>query len=151
MEIKTEVPKVDLLERLGFKTAATRVKDLKDRKRKLALAYELYRFVRPEKIEEFNRRLRAKTSKPGRWGMNEYQTLAFTPIGTYQEVPPAHVLASLETAQGHKCFDSFEIAHIVDVKDPILFGRINNCDDRFYIDQWDNDVRIEDILASNEG
>jgi hypothetical protein len=48
------------------------------------------------------------------------------------------------------CFDSFEIAKIQwkrEIKDPILFGRIDGCPDRFYVSQWDDDVRIEDILG----
>jgi len=136
----------DRLERLGFTAAGAKVKELSLRKRKMAIAYEHYRFVRPEKIAAFNEKLMRDTRKGG-----DYKTLAFTPVGQYAEVPPANVLDSLETAQGRQCFDTFEVAHIINVKDPILFGRINGCSDRFFIDQWDDDVRIEDILKPNEG
>lgn len=61
------------------------------------------------------------------------------------------VLDSLEVAMGRKCFDSFMVAHIIDVEDPILFGYINGCSDHFFIDQWDEDVKIQDILKDNEG
>lgn len=50
-----------------------------------------------------------------------------------------------------KCFDSFSVAHIAEVKDPILFGEIAECTDKFFIAQWDEDVKIEDILTEKEG
>lgn len=77
--------------------------------------------------------------------------LSFTLVEHYPEVPPAHVLDKMEEAIGRSCFDVFEVAHIVNVKDPILFGRVQGCPDLFFIDQWDDDIRIEDILATNEG
>jgi hypothetical protein len=137
---------IDRLEALGFKRASTKLKDLAVKKRKMALAYELYRFVRPENINRFNDKLRADSYKSG-----AYKILDFVGIESYKGAPPESVLASLETAQGHNCFDKFEVAYIRDVADPIIFGRIDGCEDRFYIDQWDEDVKIEDILRPNEG
>ncbi len=141
------------LEKLGFKTASDKVKKLSEKSRKLAIAYEHFRFVRKEKIADFNQKLKEKTMKRSNY-REEYQQLSFTPTENYSEVPPDHVLKSLEDALEKKCFDSFEIAHIVDVvkvPDPILFGRIEGCTDRFFIDQWDDDVSIQDILKDNEG
>ncbi len=148
MEITTkqEPAVIDRLEKLGFKAASTKVKELSVKQRKMAIAYEHYRFVRPEKIEAFKQKLE-KESRRG----NEYKTLAFTPVESYQEVPPPDVLEKMEVAVDRKCFDQFEVAHIINVKDPILFGRIKGCPDRFFIGQWDDDVRIEDILKPNEG
>ena len=57
----------------------------------------------------------------------------------------------LEEAKKLDCFDEFEIAYIAEVKDPILFGIVKGCSTKFYVAQWDDDVRIEDILAPNEG
>lgn len=146
METKTQDPVVvDQLERLGFKIAATKVKEASVKKRKMAIAYEHYRFVRQEKIDAFNAKLRKQGSS------YDYKTLAFTPVESYPEVPPADVLQKMETAVERKCFDQFEVAHIINVKDPILFGRIKGCPDRFFIGQWDDDVKIEDILKPNEG
>lgn len=140
-----------MLEKLGFAKAAGTLKDLAERKRKLALAYEHYRFVRQEKIDAFNAKLKAKTMK-GKAPFNAtWQTLDFTPIANYEHTPPMDVLQALETAQERKCFDSYEVAYIRNVKDPILFGRIDRCPDRFYIAQWDDDVKIEDILQAHEG
>ena len=141
------------LEKLGLKAASKRVIELRERKRKLALAYEHYRFVRQEKIDAFNQKLQKETQKDMKNGY-EYKTLSFTALESYEATPPESVLDALETAIGRNCFDSYEVAHIVTkvvTPDPILFGRIKACSDRFYIAQWDNDVRIEDILKSNEG
>lgn len=146
------VTTAERLAALGFKGLSEKLRMAKERKRKLALAYELYRFVRQEHVDAFNAKLREKTKKKtpefGGWS---YQKLSFTPIAAYEKAPPENVLISLETAQNHNIFDAFEVAHIVDVKDPILFGRIDACPDRFFVDQWDNDVCIKDLLKDNEG
>lgn len=133
------------LERLGFKNASDIIVKAKGIKRKLTIAYEHYRFVTQEKIDAFNLKLREQGSSR-RW-----QMLSFTPMEIYEKAPPENVLQALEEAHRQKCFDSFEVAHIIDVEDPILFGRINECPDRFFISQWDDDVKIEDLIKENEG
>lgn len=147
-----EMATVERLGRLGFKKAHGIVQRLAEKKRKLAIAYEHFRFVKQEKVDDFNKKLRVKTEiRTGVMG-SSYQQLSFTPVENYEKVPPTEVLDALEQAQDLRCFDSFEVAHIVEVKeDPILFGRINGCSDRFFISQWDQDVRIEDLLGKNEG
>lgn len=135
------------LKRLGFTKAAESIMQTKRLARKLAVAYEHFRFVRIEKIQEFNAKLYLKT-KNDRDG---YKKLSFTPLGHYEATPPADVLDALETAITRDCFSSFEVAHITRVPDPILFGVVDGCTDRFFIAQWDNDVKIEDILKENEG
>lgn len=137
---------VEQLDRLGFKRAAGRVAALKEKKRKLALAYEHYRFVRQKAVDEFNAKLRKQAKD-----FSSYEMLDFCDISAYEHVPPAEVLEALEVAQERKCFDAFEIAYIREVKDPILFGRIRGCPDRFYVAQWDDDVKISDLLKENEG
>lgn len=140
---------VDMLEKLGFKAAAGKVKEAVQRKRKMAIAYEFYRYVRPEKILEFNAKLMKKSHN---WDkMGGYHTLTFTPIANYEGAPPMEVLKKLEEAQDRKCFDAFEVGYIREVPDPLLMGVINGCTDKFFIDQWDNDVKIQDILKDNEG
>ena len=139
------------LQKLGLTAASKRVVELRERKRKLAIAYEHYRFVRQEKIDAFNKKLYEKTINKINY---THQTLSFTALDNYDQTPPEPVLDQLETAIGRNCFDSFEVAHIVTVvkvPDPILFGRIKACPDRFFIAQWDNDVKIDDLLKANEG
>ena len=142
-----------LLTSLGFKRAAERVDYLKTRKRKLAMAYEHFRFVTEENIDAFNAKLRKETEKK-EGGYPVYDRLAFIRIADYEKVPPTEALEKVADAQKLNCFDSFEVAYIESVKeipDPIIFGRVESCPDRFFIAQWDDDVKIEDILKENEG
>ncbi len=139
------------LEKLGFKRVAQELKFMGERKRKLAVAYENYRYVRQERIDAFNAKLKKETLTGKEPYSGAWKALEFTTIESYPKVPPDEILALLETAQERKCFDAFEIASIREVKDPILFGRIQNCPDRFFIGQWDTDVKIEDILMPSEG
>ena len=145
--------KVQQLKELGFEKAASDIEKLKEFNRKCAIAYENFRYVKPEQISSFNSRLRRETEKKESWG-STYDKLVFTNIKSYSEVPPNDVLESLQKAKGFGCFDEFEIAKIASTQervDPILFGKVNGCEDLFYIGQWDNDVKIEDILKDNEG
>lgn len=145
--------KTEQLEKLGFKKAANEVKVKREMKRKMVIAYENFRYVRQEKIDAFSQKLRKKTEKHQDYHIT-YDTLAFTPIVEYETIPPQTVLDEIEKAQEFNCFDTFEIATIKsvkEVKDPIVFGRVKGCPDRFYIAQWDDDVKIEDILKENEG
>lgn len=146
-EVAVKESTIEYLKRLGMKAAAAKVERLKILKRKMAIAYEHYRFLRPEKINAFNEKLRKQTFKN-----YTYQQLTMTALQDYAEVPPPEVLKELETALERKCFDAFEVAHIVEVKeDPLLLGVITGCKDKFFIGQWDMDVKIEDILRENEG
>lgn len=83
-----------------------------------------------------------------------HDKLAFCKIAEYGEVPPAEVLGKVKEAKERNCFDYFEVAKVETVEvrpDPIIFGRINGIDDRFFVAQWDKDVSIDDILMENEG
>jgi hypothetical protein len=146
------------LEKLGFTKASEELKIKEELKRKMTIAYEHFRYVRPEKITAFNEKLKQETIKrEGKKGVNLYENydkLSFTSIKEYETIPPTDVLEKIEEAQEIGCFDEFEIAKIESVKeykDPIVFGKINGCSDLFFVAQWDNDVSIEDILMPNEG
>lgn len=144
---------VERLEKLGLKSASKKVKDLRELKSKMTIAYEHFRYVKQEKIDAFNEELRKKSLKDNSQYIS-YDVLNFIPLETYQEVPPVDVLDKIEEAIKLGCFDTFEIAKIEsvkEVKDPIVFGRITGCPDRFFVGQWDDDVKIEDILKENEG
>lgn len=146
------------LEMLGFKKAANSIKELKALRVRMAIAYEHFRYVKPEKINAFNEKLKKEgVTKTGKAGVNmhhHYKQLVFIKLEEYTEAPPMGVLDDLEAAQALGCFDYYEIAKIkaiVEDKDPIVFGRINKCPDRFFIAQWDDDVNINQILSENEG
>ncbi len=145
------------LMRLGFVAAAEYLGSTSALMAKLAVAYRHYRFVIPSHIETFNQRLAeaSRTTTGGAWGGGSYEHLTFTALANYPSVPPPEVLEALEAAMGHACFDAFEIAQIIEQSvpkpDPILFGCVTGCEDRFYVAQWQDDVNIEDLLEADEG
>lgn len=151
MKVKTEVEK---LKELGFQRAAATLEATARFDRAVMIAYEHFRRVSSEQFAAFNEKLRDATFLVDENRCQHYDQLIFTDIAQYSTVPPADVLESLKEAQKFDIFDYYEIAHIQSVTikpDPILFGCINGCPDKFFIAQWDNDVKIENILASNEG
>lgn len=146
MEVQYDIER---LEKAGLTAMAATIKKLKEKKTKMTIAYEHFRFVRPEKFAEFNERLKRETMKD-----YTYNRLRFTPIEKYDKVPPMGVLDSIDAANDKHCFDRFEVADIesvTELPDPIVFGVIDGCSDKFFVAQWDDDVKIEDILSSDEG
>ena len=132
---------------LGFTKMAAEVQKLKNRKRKMAIACEHFRAVKPEHVIIFEQLLRERTRKKD----GSYKTLEFCCVDQYEKIPPVEVLNKLKDARGLNCFDWYEIAYIKEVKDPILFGRINESSLRFAIADWGDDVNIRDLLKENEG
>ena len=134
------------LEKLGFKAAKKKL----DTAQKLAIAYGKYGFVTQQKVDKFNEKLQEETIRTEK-NYREYKRLQFTPIDQYEKVPPQDALVRLEAAMNDGIFDTFEVATIRWVKeiiDPIIFGRIDGCTDRFFVCQWDSDVSIEDIVGA---
>ena len=130
----------ELLSKVGMTAAAEKVKRMRTARSKMAVAYEHYRYVKPEKLQAFQAKLAQQSKR-----------LEFIPLEKYEKVPPENVLKDLEKAIEVGCFDKFEVAEIRRVEDPLLFGVINGCHDMFFISQWDEDVKISDILKENEG
>jgi len=141
------------LEDLGFTKVANDLKKAKEFERKCTIAYEHFaRRVSREQINDFNKKLMDSTMKEYNY-QRIYDKLIFTDISDYPKIPPVSVLSALRDAQKLDVFDYFEVGHIqscTEKKDPILFGCINGCPDRFFIGQWDNDVKIEDLLSAEE-
>lgn len=165
-----------MLKELGLDKAADTLEKKLTLKTKLAIAYEHFRFVEPHIFDRFQDEVKTKTLKIhvvcpqcenlpgkknncgycGRTGAQHmtHDTLKFVDLKEYPEVPPMDCLMDLKKAKDMQCFDSFEVAKVetVDVRpDPIIFGLIKGCVDKFYITQWENDCKIEDILKENEG
>lgn len=188
---------LQLLKELGLDRAASHVEKPLILKRKLALAYEHYRFVEPHIMENFKKALKAKTlvikevcpicqgekkvqlgklatgfASFSLAGRNPYEvvscsycrqtgaktqtfdTVKMTALRSYAKVPPMDCLLDLQKAKNLGCFDGFEVAEVesvIEKPDPIIFGSINGCNDRFFVTQWDNDISIEQILKEHEG
>ena len=139
----------DFLKELGFEKASKSIEEKQLKMLKLHEAYNHYEFVTQENIKKFNEELYHKTQKEDKYSTS-YDKLVEIPVKDYPEAPPEQALTKLKEAIGKGCFDEFVVAKIEsikEVKDPILFGKINGCGDRFFIAQWDNDVTIEMIKA----
>ena len=67
-----------------------------------------------------------------------------TPLDEYTGIPPEFVLKKIE--EHRVSFDTLVIAEVNSVKDPLLLGRINGCSDRYFIAQWGEDVKLDDII-----
>jgi hypothetical protein len=155
----------------GFDAAADALDQKAARAVKLAIAYEHYRFITKEQISAFQKKLKAQTTRPATENDRQkfandkvfYQAtviadqLVFAELGKYPGLPPADVIAKVKEAKARGCFDGMEVAEVkpvateVKLPDPIVFGRVDGCTDRFFIAQWGTDVNINDIINRNDG
>lgn len=152
METMTE-DKITELKRLGLTAAAAVIHDASQLSAKLKIAYERYRFLTPTAIQKFQDKLRAEQVTDEK-GVRIYKQLRFTALESYPKIPPDHVLAALMQAKEVGCFDTFEVVDLETITvlpDPLLLGCITGSEDKFYITQWDDDVKIQDILQADEG
>lgn len=146
------------LRELGFTAAAEQVQKDRELARKLRIAFEHFRVVTPAHIERFQSELKTKTQQAdgrNQWGeITTHDRLKLTNIASYAAVPPQEALDELRKAKELNCFDTFEVATIESVRvvpDPIVFGVIHGCTNKYFVCQWDEDVKIEDILRPDEG
>lgn len=147
------VNQLERLEKLGFKAAHKQVSEKINKGKKMHIAYQNYEFITPEDIKKFNEYLMKKTREDTK-SYYTYDKLDFIGVEAYNEAPPVEVLEEMETAVKRNCFDYFEIAKIKSekkIKDPILFGRVKGCGDRFVIAQWDDDVTVQMIREAVDG
>jgi hypothetical protein len=142
---------------LGFTAAAANVRVNREMARKMRIAFEHFRVVSPENMAKFESELYERTHKRSSLSYTaSYQRCQFTPISQYRQVPPKEVLEKVREAMALGCFDGFEVLTIENVEaqripDPIIFGRIMGTQNRYFVAQWDDDVKIEDILRPDEG
>ncbi len=135
-----------LLEKLGLKKALDKIRKGKEVYPKLEVAYARFGFIKQAQVDKFQEVLGKQKAAKG-----YYKRLSFVKLENYdRDVPPMDVLEKIDEAKKIGCFDYFEIAFIEEVKkDPIVFGRIEKCPDRFFIAQWDDDVSIEQIIMAS--
>jgi hypothetical protein len=137
----------NLLDKLGFKKALSKITKGRKVFPKLKIAYAMYGFIKQEQVNKFQDVLGLQKAAKG-----YRKQLSFRKLEDYdRDVPPQEVLEKIAAAKEVGCFDYFEIAFVEEVKkDPIVFGRIDSCSDRFFIAQWDDDVSIEQIIMASE-
>jgi hypothetical protein len=147
------------LRELGLTAAADTMKRARELARKLRIAFEHFRVVTPEHLQRFQYELleRGRKGRSALAGLYEgytYQALKFTALESYPNVPPGDVLEKIRSAKELKCFDRFEVLTLETrevVPDPVVFGIIDGCDNKYFVAQWDDDVKIEQILREDEG
>lgn len=146
---------VDLAQELGFETAATNANADYALAKKLLIAYATFKVVTKDQIDTFNADLKKKTMSRQDEYTRTYKQLKLVPVAKYASLPPLDVLEAIKSARSTSLFDTFEIAYIVDHKevrdpDPIVFGLISGCTDYFFIAQWGDDVKVTDLLKSEQ-
>jgi len=157
---------LELLKEIGMSKASDGLEKKIELRSKLFTAYQNFQFICKEAVDRFNKNLREKTEviydkktkevrkkvDPKKWNEVVYDKLVFSKLSDYPYVPPADVLMKVKDAMDKKCFDTFEVAKIesvVEIIDPIIFGKIDGCTDLFFIAQWDEDVKFEDLMKDN--
>ena len=132
------VEKVKMLKELGLNAISEKLLRKKGGKEKLLKAVDGYRYATKEDLDDFNKEMR-KFNKE----------LVVVEMKDFDRLPPDEVLGELQKTRKVNCFDTFHIAYIRAVKDPILFGKINGFNELyFFISQWGDDVKIEDIIGT---
>lgn len=145
---------VALAAELGMTKAVEQAEKDEALTKSLLVAYQNYAFISQEKIDAFCARLQQKTlTTTGRAGWDlhhHYDTLKLEPLETYPGLPPVDVLTQVKAAKQRGIFTRFEVASIESVneyKDPIVFGIVEGCSDRFYIGEWGEDVSMADLMS----
>lgn len=171
-KIQGALAMAERLDKLGFKKAASPIGRKALAQQRLQVVIEnKFIAVKPEKIKSFLNRLASeynlkygvdKLTKTDK-NYGEDCSIAYTihrsftrgvgyfkweEVATeqYAGIPPESVLARFEDVQRKKLFDSYTVATVGAVKDPLLLGRILGCDDRFFIAQWGDDVSLDDVI-----
>ena len=63
---------------------------------------------------------------------------------------PDDVLDKIELAKERRLFDAFQVMWAEKVKDPIVFGVLDGCQDMFFVAEWDDDITFEQLLAGEQ-
>lgn len=77
--------------------------------------------------------------------VNRFQWEEVT-VERYAGIPPTKVLLKFKAEKEKQVFDYFTIASVNAVRDPLLLGRIESSDKRWFIAQWGDDVALDEII-----
>lgn len=68
-------------------------------------------------------------------------------IKDYAGIPPQKVLDRIRQVKELGVFEYFTVASVKGIKDPLVLGRFkDDNDNRYFIDQWGDDVKIEELM-----
>lgn len=78
-------------------------------------------------------------------GIGQYKWLE-QDIKQLKKLPPDNILNRLAEEKKRNLFDYFTVARIEELPDPLLLGRIDGVEDRFFIAQWNNDITLDELI-----
>jgi hypothetical protein len=107
-----------------------------------------YKLLTKQSIEKFSSENRMTLTRDG-------LKVHIDPIESYVGSPesgeakdriiPDMVLDKLEEAKERELFDTFHVLWAEKVKDPLLLGGIDGCEDYFFICEWGDDITFEQL------
>jgi hypothetical protein len=59
---------------------------------------------------------------------------------------PDNVLDELDTAEERQLFDDYAVLWAENIPDPLLLGKVDDCEDYFLIAEWGNDITFEQLM-----
>lgn len=143
--------KIERLKKLGVNKQAAILEQELQVRLKLARIQEWdYKVLPYESIKRYNGQvINSYQVKVHIDALNEYCGID-NETEAKDRIIPDNVLNELETAQGRQIFDSYSILWVEMVKDPLLLGSFNGCQDYFLIAEWGEDVKFDDIIKSEK-
>jgi len=79
--------------------------------------------------------------------LSSNKALVIDDLEEYDKPIPSNVQIALKSAKEAELFDTFCIFWIREVKDPILFGQIEELPDRYYfIAEWNKDISVKELM-----
>jgi hypothetical protein len=148
--------KAERLRRLGLECQAIIVETELSLRIKLARIQEWdYKVLPYEAIKNYERNGRNWDGHGGRIvvhidALDKYTGFMQGEVVSSDRIVPDFVLDKLEEATERQVFDEFRVLWVEKVKDPLLLGTIQGCQDYFLICEWGQDVSFDDIMKGKK-
>ncbi len=139
---KVTITKADAAQKLAEQAGMTKIAK--------QISVEATRMVAEERVfgAGYKKKVTAAQMKKWKQSLPFGLQAKFTTVEALTAIPPKAAMTAIAKAQSTGLFEKIQVLSLVRVPDPIAFGRIEGSDDFYYITQWDDDVKVEDILAA---
>jgi hypothetical protein len=146
---KNIIDKIGRLEKCGASAqAAILESELKLRNSLVEIKRLGYKVLTKSAIGSFQDKYKMTATRDGiKLHINSLENYIGNPdVGDAKDrIIPDEVLDKLEVANEHQVFDKIQVLWAEKVKDPILLGQVDGCEDFFYITEWGSDITFEQI------
>lgn len=147
--------KINRLEKAGAKAQATILeRELRTKDALIRLKEWYYKILTREAIHKFNENNQVTLTRDGiKLHIDSLEQYIGAMPRTGDEknhIIPDKVLDDLETAQERELFDEYAVLWAEKVKDPLLLGIVEGCEDYFLISEWGDDITFEQICEGKE-